>query len=94
MKDLDGLHYFLGLEVLSDSSGIYLCQAKYILDFLSRAGITDNNITFTPLEANHHLAPGAGPPLHDVTLYRQLIGSLVYLTVTHLDLAYVIRTVN
>ncbi|KAJ9545128.1 hypothetical protein OSB04_024835 [Centaurea solstitialis] len=36
MKDLDRLHYFLGLEVLSDSSDTYLCQAKYISDLFPR----------------------------------------------------------
>ncbi|KAI3718647.1 hypothetical protein L6452_19526 [Arctium lappa] len=70
MKDLGSLHYFLGLEVLSDSSGIYLCQAKYTSDLLSKAGTTDNKTASTPLEHNLHLAPNAGPPLRDPTLYR------------------------
>ena len=69
MKDLGSLHYFLGLEVLSDPSGIYLCQAKYTSDLLSKAGITDNIAASTPLEHNLHLAPNAGPPLRDPTLY-------------------------
>src|SRR5581483_12490544 len=55
MKDLGKLHYFLGLEVLSDSSGTYLCQAKYTFDLLSRAGITDHKVVFTPLEPNLRL---------------------------------------
>ncbi|KAJ9561278.1 hypothetical protein OSB04_006438 [Centaurea solstitialis] len=40
MKDLGLLHYFFGLEVLSDTTGTYLCQVKYTSDILSRAGIT------------------------------------------------------
>ncbi|KAI3681339.1 hypothetical protein L6452_36130 [Arctium lappa] len=94
MKDLGSLHYFLGLEVLTDPSGIYLCQAKYTSDLLSKAGITDNKTASTPLEHNLHLAPNAGPPLCDPTLYRQLVGSLVYLTVTRPDIAYVVHTVS
>ncbi|KAI3678432.1 hypothetical protein L6452_37724 [Arctium lappa] len=94
IKDLGFLHYFLGLEVLSDPSGIYLCQAKYTSDLLSKAGITDNKTASTPLEHNLHLAPNAGPPLHDPTLYRQLVGSLVYLTVTRPDIAYAVHTVS
>ncbi|KAJ9562014.1 hypothetical protein OSB04_007174 [Centaurea solstitialis] len=57
MKDLGKLHYFLGLEVLSDSSGTNLCQAKYISDLLSKADLSDNKVASTPLEHNLHLAP-------------------------------------
>ena len=94
MKDLGNLHYFLGLEVLSDPSGIYLCRAKYISDLLSKAGITDAKVASTPLEHNIHLTPGAGSPLRDPTLYRQLVGSLVYLTVTRPDLAHAVHSVS
>ncbi|KAJ9549008.1 hypothetical protein OSB04_021551, partial [Centaurea solstitialis] len=94
MKDLGKLHYFLGLEVLSDSRGTYLCQAKYTSDPLSRAGITDQKVVSTPLESNLHLTPNAGPPLKDPTLYRQLVGSLVYLTVTRPDIAYAVHIVS
>ncbi|KAJ9554537.1 hypothetical protein OSB04_018582 [Centaurea solstitialis] len=94
MKDLGKLHYFLGLEVLSDSSGIYLCQAKYISDLLSKAGLSDNKVASTPLEHNLHLAPKSGPLLRDATRYRQLVGSLVYFTVTRPDIAYAVHTVS
>ncbi|KAJ9565876.1 hypothetical protein OSB04_001842 [Centaurea solstitialis] len=94
MKDLGKLHYFLGLEVLFDSIGTYLCQAKYISDLLSRAGITVQKVVSTTLEPNLHLTPNAGPPLNNPTLYRQLVGSLVYFTVTRPDIAYAVHTVS
>uniref|UniRef100_A0A2N9GJX2 Integrase catalytic domain-containing protein n=1 Tax=Fagus sylvatica TaxID=28930 RepID=A0A2N9GJX2_FAGSY len=80
MKDLGHLSYFLGLEVSSDSTGYYLSQAKYASDLLSRAGLTDTKVVSTPLEMNARLTPLDGTPLRDATLYRQLVGSLVYLT--------------
>uniref|UniRef100_A0A2N9J0X6 Integrase catalytic domain-containing protein n=1 Tax=Fagus sylvatica TaxID=28930 RepID=A0A2N9J0X6_FAGSY len=82
MKDLGHLSYFLGLEVSSDSTGYYLSQAKYASDLLSRAGLTDTKVVSTPLEMNARLTPLDGTPLRDATLYRQLVGSLVYLTGT------------
>ncbi|KAJ9560596.1 hypothetical protein OSB04_005756, partial [Centaurea solstitialis] len=94
MKDLGKLHYFLGLEVLSDVSGTYLCQAKYISDLLSKAGLSDTKVASTPLEYNLHLTPSASTPLQDPTRYRQLVGSLVYLTVTRPDIAYAVHTVR
>ncbi|XP_038683045.1 uncharacterized mitochondrial protein AtMg00810-like [Tripterygium wilfordii] len=94
MKDLGSLSYFLGLEVLSDTTGYYLSQAKYASDLLARAGLTDSKITSTPLEPNIKLKPSDGTPLSDITLYRQLVGSLVYLTVTRPDIAYAVHVVS
>uniref|UniRef100_A0A2N9FKE7 Reverse transcriptase Ty1/copia-type domain-containing protein n=1 Tax=Fagus sylvatica TaxID=28930 RepID=A0A2N9FKE7_FAGSY len=43
-------------------------------------GITDSKIVDTPIEYNNRLNTHDGEPLPDATLYRQLVGSLVYLT--------------
>jgi hypothetical protein len=88
MKDLGPLSYFLGLEVSSSSDGYYLTQAKYTSDLISRAGITDSKIVDTPIEYNNRLNTHDGEPLPDATFYRQLVGSLVYLTVTRPDISY------
>lgn len=85
MKDLGTLSSFLGLEISSNSNGYYLSQAKYASDLLTRAGITDSMTTYTPLDPATHLTPLDGNLLPDATLYRQLVGSLVYLTVTRPD---------
>ena len=81
MKDLGHLSYFLGLEISSSNYGFYLTQAKYTFDLLSRAGLTDHKIVDTPIELNARLTPSR-EPLLDPTLYQQLVGNLVYLTVT------------
>uniref|UniRef100_A0A2N9EY92 Reverse transcriptase Ty1/copia-type domain-containing protein n=1 Tax=Fagus sylvatica TaxID=28930 RepID=A0A2N9EY92_FAGSY len=94
MKDLGPLGYFLGLEVSSSSDGYYLTQAKYTSDLISRAGITDSKIVDTPIEYNNRLNTHDGEPLPDATLYRQLVGSLVYLTVTRPDIFYAVHIVS
>jgi hypothetical protein len=94
MKDLGHLSYFLGLEVSSDSTGYYLSQAKYASDLLSHVGLTETKVVFTPLEMNARLTPLDGTPLSDATLYRQLIGSLIYLTVTCPDIAHDVHLVS
>uniref|UniRef100_A0A2N9J418 Integrase catalytic domain-containing protein n=1 Tax=Fagus sylvatica TaxID=28930 RepID=A0A2N9J418_FAGSY len=94
MKDLGTLSYVLGLEVTFSSDSYYLSQAKYAFDLLSKAGFTDSKTVSTPLEFNVKLNTTDGEPLSDATLYRQLVGSLIYLTVTHPDLAYAIHLVS
>uniref|UniRef100_A0A2N9H472 Integrase catalytic domain-containing protein n=1 Tax=Fagus sylvatica TaxID=28930 RepID=A0A2N9H472_FAGSY len=74
--------------------GYYLTQAKYTSDLISRAGITDSKIVDTPIEYNNRLNTHDGEPLPDATLYRQLVGSLVYLTVTRSDISYVVHIVS
>uniref|UniRef100_A0A2N9GZU4 Integrase catalytic domain-containing protein n=1 Tax=Fagus sylvatica TaxID=28930 RepID=A0A2N9GZU4_FAGSY len=94
MKDLGPLSYFLGLEVSSSSDSYYLTQAKYTSDLISRAGITNSKIVDTPIEYNNRLNTHDGEPLPDATLYRQLVGSLVYLTVTRPDISYAVHIVS
>ena len=94
MKDLSPLNYFLGLEVSSSADGYYLTQAKYTSDLISRASITDSKIVDTPIEYKCHLNSHDGETLSDATLYRQLVESLIYLTVTCPDISYAVHVVS
>uniref|UniRef100_A0A2N9GAS3 Uncharacterized protein n=1 Tax=Fagus sylvatica TaxID=28930 RepID=A0A2N9GAS3_FAGSY len=69
-------------------------KAKYASNLLSRAGLTDTKVVSTPLEMNARLTPLDGTPLSDATLYRQLVGNLVYLTVTCPDIAHAVHLVS
>ena len=55
MKDLEHLSYFLGLEITHSTDGLYITQAKYASELLSRAGLTDSKTVDTPVELNAHL---------------------------------------
>ena len=94
MKELGPLNYFLGLEVSSFADDYYLTQAKSTFDLISRASITDSKIVDTPIEYNCRLNSYDGESLSDATLYRQLVGSLIYPTVTHPDISYVVHVVS
>ena len=82
MRNLRHLSYFLGLEITHFIDGLYITQAKYASELLSRVGLTDNKNVDTPIEFNVHLTPSGGKPLSNPSLYKQLVGNLVYLTVT------------
>ncbi|CAM8959832.1 unnamed protein product [Rhodiola kirilowii] len=94
MNDLGHLHYFLGIEVSSTSEGFFISQEKYIRDLLDRACLTDQRIANTPMELNVHLRPTDGEPLEDLTRYCHLVGSLVYLGVTRLDISYPVHLLS
>ena len=49
MKDLAHLSYFLGLEITHSIDELYITQAKYASELLSRAGLTDNKNVDTPV---------------------------------------------
>ncbi|KAJ9561585.1 hypothetical protein OSB04_006745 [Centaurea solstitialis] len=53
---------------------------KYISDLLERARLSDKKTVDTPLETNVHYTPTNGVPLSYPSLYRTIVGSLVYLT--------------
>ena len=49
LRDLGAVHYFLGIEVQSTGRGLMLRQHKYILDILTRAGMTSCKPVDTPV---------------------------------------------
>ena len=94
MKDIGHLSYFLGLKITHSTDSLYITQAKYAFELLSRAEPTDSKTFDTPVELNAYLTPSSGKPLSNLFLYRQLVGSLIYLTVTCPDISYVVHQVS
>ena len=88
MTDLGYVHYYLGIEVTQHPKSIFLSQKKYIGDLLNRFGMTECNPLSTPMEQNLKLTSIEGKEFEDATKYRQLVGSLNYLTNTRLDISF------
>ena len=88
MKDLINLHYCLGLEVWRDSGKNFLTQGKYARSLLEKFRMEQCRSATTPLQQNLKLCSDDGTKEVDATMYRQLVGSLIYLTTTRPDLAY------
>ena len=94
MKDLGLMHYFLGLEVWQSSEGIFLNQGKYAVEILKRFNMLNCKALSTPMDSNLKLLTDDSSELVDVTLYRQIIGSLMYLTNTRPDICFAVNTLS
>jgi hypothetical protein len=96
MKDLGLMHYFLGLEVWQRQGEIFLAQGKYIVDVLKRFGMMDCKSMSTPMVTNMKKPhdSNTSSDLVDPTMYRQLIGSLMYMIHTRPDIYYAMIAMN
>jgi hypothetical protein len=79
MKDLGVMHYFLGLEVWQSPENIFLNQGKYAVEILKRFDMLECKSMNTRMETKLKLLVDTSSELIDATLYRQSIGSLMYL---------------
>ncbi|CAM8951630.1 unnamed protein product [Rhodiola kirilowii] len=94
IKDLGILKYFLGIEVARSTEGIFINQRKYVIDILEDHNFTDSKPVQTPLEGKHGLSISTSSPIPDPTIYKKLIGRLIYLTITRPDLAFAVHTLS
>ena len=75
LKDLGSLHYFLGLEVKYLPNGLFVSQTKYTKDPLEHTKMKECTHINTPMALKSIITPSNEQPI-DLTLYRQLVGSL------------------
>ena len=94
MKDLGLMHYFLGLEVWQSPERIFLNQGKYAVEILKRFDMLECKSMNTPMETKLKLLVDTSSELIDATLYRQIIGTLMYLTNTRPDICFVVNTLS
>ena len=88
------MKFFLGLEVARTTKRLSLCQRKFTLEILSDAGLLAFKASNVPMEQSVRLSSTSGDGVLDLSLYRRLIGKLLYLTLTRPDINYSIHRLN
>ena len=94
MSDLGFLTYFLGIEVAYSQRGYFLSQTKLACEILDRSGITDDKVCETPEIVGSKMKIDDGILLKDPTPYRQLVGSLTYLSITRPDISHAVHVAS
>ncbi|KAI9201633.1 hypothetical protein LWI28_026451 [Acer negundo] len=94
IKDLGSLKYFLGIEIARSKEGITVSQRKYVLDLLKETGMKDCKPKDNPMDYTMKLGSDEGSAPVDKRRYQRLIGKLIYLSHTRLDIGFPISAVS
>ena len=88
MSMMGELNFFLGLQVKQVEHGIFLCQTKYCRELLKNFNMKNYKEASTPIPTGCYLDVDKTGVDVDQTKFRQLIGLLLYLTASRLDIMF------
>jgi hypothetical protein len=86
MSIMGELQFFLGIQIKQSQEGTFVHQAKYTKDIVRKFKMEDSNATATPMNTTTSLDVDEEGEHVDQKEYRSMIGSLLYLTATRLDI--------
>ncbi|KAJ4763435.1 Pol [Rhynchospora pubera] len=90
MSMMGELTFFLGFQIKQLKDGIFVNQVKYAKELVKKFGVEDSKSLDTPMGKSANIdADEKGKPM-DITLYRGMIGSLLYLTASRPDIMYAV----
>jgi len=88
MSMMGELNYFLGLQIKQTKEGIFINQAKYVKDLLKKFDFEGMKPLSTPMSSSIKIDKDENGKAVDITKYRGMIGSLLYLTASRPDIMY------
>ncbi|PWA66883.1 Copia protein [Artemisia annua] len=86
MSMMGELTYFLGLQIKQTDQGISISQEKYIKNTLKKYDLSDCASVKTPMVPPNNLGPDLTGKSVNQTMFRGMIGSLMYLLATRPDI--------
>ena len=93
MKGIGIMHYFLWLEIWQRLHDIFLGQNKYAIEILKKFQM-DCKPMATPMITNLKKVTTSDTDMVDPMLYKQLIGSLMDLVNTRLDICFAMNNLS
>ncbi|GKE38210.1 retrovirus-related pol polyprotein from transposon TNT 1-94 [Tanacetum coccineum] len=90
MSMMGQMSFFLGLQVSQNPKGILINQSKYAKEILMKFDFHKSDPINTPMVERSKLDEDLSRIPVDQTRYRQMIGSLMYLTASRPDLVFAV----
>jgi len=94
MIDLGLLKFFLGIEIQQEEQGIFVSQSKYAKVILKRFRMETCNPALTPTAMGIKLCKYDFTKSVNPTLYKSMVGSLMYLMATCPNIMYVVSLIS
>jgi hypothetical protein len=88
MSMMGELQFLLGLQITQLKEGTFVHQAKYTKDIVRKFKMEDSKAMATPMSMTTALDADEEGEHVDQKEYRSMIGSLLYLTATRLDIQF------
>eukprot|EP00253_Pinus_taeda_P015362 PITA_15362 len=85
---------FTGIEVVQNEKGIFISQARYVDQVLSRFNMEECKAAITPTVMGLKLSREDSSKDFDPSLYKSIVGSLMYLTETRPDIMYAVSLIS
>src|ERR1044072_4074451 len=90
MSLMGELTYFLGLQVTQMEDSTFFSQSKYARNIVKKFGIENASHKRTPAPTHLKLSKDTSGINVDQSLYRSMIGSLLYLTASRPDITFAV----
>eukprot|EP00253_Pinus_taeda_P022324 PITA_22324 len=94
MKDLGLMHSFLGMEVWQGYEELFVSQGKYVNEILKKFHMGSSKPMETPLARNWRKEDATSSEVVEATIYKKLVGSLMYLVNTRLEICFAVNHLN
>ena len=94
MTMLGRLALYLGVQFLYTSTGVLMSHERYVQKCLHNLGLQECYGVSVPLDPATKLSSGMGAPLVDPTYYRIIVGKLLHLQTTRLDICFAVGLVS
>ncbi|KAK8368972.1 hypothetical protein V6Z12_A01G079200 [Gossypium hirsutum] len=86
--------YFLGMRINKKQNEVFTNQKKYASDILKKLKMENCKETTTRMCQKEKLSKNDEVQRVDETLYRRMVGSLMYLTSTRLDILHIVHLLS
>ena len=88
MSIVGKLSFFLVLQIKQLKYGIFLSQSKYARELVNKFGLESTKHSRTPMTTTTKLSKDTFRKDVEQKPYRSMIGSLLYTTMSHLDISF------